>query len=43
VGKEVVIEKEVMLGANVLVADTNFHSVELYDRRYRRDSSCLKR
>jgi len=37
VGKEVVIEDEVMLGANVLIADTDFHSVEPYNRRYRKD------
>jgi acetyltransferase-like isoleucine patch superfamily enzyme len=37
VGKEVVIENEVMLGANVLIADTDFHSVEPYNRRYRKD------
>lgn len=38
VEKEVIIEDEVMLGANVLVADTDFHPVEPYNRRYRRDN-----
>jgi acetyltransferase-like isoleucine patch superfamily enzyme len=39
VGKEVVIENEVMLGANVLIADTDFHSVEPYNRRYSKDTA----
>ena len=38
VEKEVVIEDEVMLGANVLIADTDFHPVEPINRRYIRDS-----
>ena len=38
VEKEVIIEDEVMLGANVLIADTDFHPVNPINRRYRRDS-----
>ena len=39
VAKEVVIENEVMLGSNVLIAETDFHSVEPYNRRYSKDSA----
>ena len=38
VEKEVVIEDEVMIGSNVLIADTDFHPLEPTNRRYRRDN-----